>query len=135
MLVLDIHGYSLIGGLSQSFGSGGFVTNYRFRTQSGHLDGDYVPVDFAALCAGYGAETMRVTTYEELEEALEKARTLPHTCAIVVEVDKEMRVPGYESWWDVQIAEVSEVEAVRAARAEYEVAVKRERRHEIEWKG
>lgn len=42
-----------------------------------------------------------------------------------------MRVPGYESWWDVQIAEVSEIESVRQARAEYEQAVRKERRHEI----
>ncbi len=135
VLVLDNHGYSSIGGLSKAIGSGGFGTNYRFRTRTGQLDGDYVPVDFEALCAGYGAETMRVRTYGELEKALAVARALPHTCAIVVEVDKEMRVPGYESWWDVQIAEVSESETVRAARAEYEVAVQRERRHEIEWKG
>jgi 3D-(3,5/4)-trihydroxycyclohexane-1,2-dione acylhydrolase (decyclizing) len=36
-------------------------------------------------------------------------------------------VPGYESWWDVPIAEVSESEGVRAARRAYEAAVKRER--------
>jgi 3D-(3,5/4)-trihydroxycyclohexane-1,2-dione acylhydrolase (decyclizing) len=46
---------------------------------------------------------------------------------IVVEVDKEMRVPGYESWWDVAIAEISESEAVRQARASYEKARKNER--------
>ena len=33
--------------------------------------------------------------------------------AVVVEVDKEMRVPGYESWWDVQISEVSEIGTIR----------------------
>jgi 3D-(3,5/4)-trihydroxycyclohexane-1,2-dione acylhydrolase (decyclizing) len=38
-----------------------------------------------------------------------------------------MRVPGYESWWDVPVAEVSELEAVRRARAEYEKAVQKER--------
>jgi len=26
------------------------------------------------------------------------------TSAVVIEVDKEMRVPGYESWWDVPIS-------------------------------
>jgi 3D-(3,5/4)-trihydroxycyclohexane-1,2-dione acylhydrolase (decyclizing) len=38
-----------------------------------------------------------------------------------------MRVPGYESWWDVPVAEVSEIETVRRARAEYEKSVKKER--------
>jgi 3D-(3,5/4)-trihydroxycyclohexane-1,2-dione acylhydrolase (decyclizing) len=36
-------------------------------------------------------------------------------------------VPGYESWWDVAVAEVSELESVREARARYEEARKRER--------
>ncbi len=46
---------------------------------------------------------------------------------VVVETDIHSRVPGYESWWDVPIAEVSEVEAVQAARKEYEEGKKKER--------
>jgi TPP-dependent trihydroxycyclohexane-1,2-dione (THcHDO) dehydratase len=46
---------------------------------------------------------------------------------IVVEVAKELRVPGYGSWWDVAIAEISESEAVRRARANYDEARKDER--------
>ena len=45
----------------------------------------------------------------------------------MIEVDKEMRVPGYESWWDVPVAEVSEVESVKRARQSYAEALKRER--------
>ena len=41
---------------------------------------------------------------------------------LAIEVDRYEGVPGYESWWDVPVAEVSEVEAVKAARAEYERA-------------
>jgi 3D-(3,5/4)-trihydroxycyclohexane-1,2-dione acylhydrolase (decyclizing) len=131
IIVLDNHGYSSIGGLSRSIGSGGFGTDYRRRTASGQLDGDYVPVDFAALCSGLGAQTVRATTREELEQALSEMRTHTTTTAVVVEVDKEQRVPGYESWWDVPVAEVAEIEAVRNARSEYEKAVRKERRHEI----
>ena len=36
-------------------------------------------------------------------------------------------LPGYESWWDVSIAEVSEVEAVQRARKDYEEAKQKER--------
>ena len=46
---------------------------------------------------------------------------------IVVEVDGEERVPGYEAWWDVPVAGVSEMDAVRMARLEYERALLRER--------
>jgi 3D-(3,5/4)-trihydroxycyclohexane-1,2-dione acylhydrolase (decyclizing) len=36
-------------------------------------------------------------------------------------------VPGYESWWDVPPAEVSEMDKVKAVRRAYEEAVKKER--------
>jgi 3D-(3,5/4)-trihydroxycyclohexane-1,2-dione acylhydrolase (decyclizing) len=49
---------------------------------------------------------------------------------VVIEVDKEKRVSGYESWWDVPISEVSGLESIREARAQYEEKVKRERRLE-----
>ena len=47
------------------------------------------------------------------------ARHSDRTTAIVIPVDREQRVGGYESWWDVAVAEVSTIDAVRAARAEY----------------
>ncbi|NUN00783.1 MAG: 3D-(3,5/4)-trihydroxycyclohexane-1,2-dione acylhydrolase (decyclizing), partial [Bryobacteraceae bacterium] len=131
IVVLDNHGFSSIGGLSQAIGSHGFGTDYRHRTKSGQLDGAHVPVDFVALCQGLGARTVRARTHEELESALEAMKRDEHTTAVVIEVDKEMRVPGYESWWDVPISEVSGIESIRAARAAYEEALKKERHHEV----
>ena len=46
---------------------------------------------------------------------------------IVIEVDRYEGVPGYESWWDVAVAEVSDVASVRAAREAYEQAAQAER--------
>ena len=131
IIVLDNHGFSSIGGLSQSIGSGGFGTNYRMRTGSGHLDGAYAPVDFAAIAQGLGAIVTRATTHAEAEQAIKAMRHHDRTSVVVIEVDKEMKVPGYESWWDVQISEVSAIESIREARARYEKEVIRERRHEI----
>jgi 3D-(3,5/4)-trihydroxycyclohexane-1,2-dione acylhydrolase (decyclizing) len=74
-----------------------------------------------------GASAVRVRTIDELRKALVASRASHRTTVTVIEVDKNERVPGYESWWDVPIAEVSEVEAVRAARRDYEQNVKRER--------
>jgi 3D-(3,5/4)-trihydroxycyclohexane-1,2-dione acylhydrolase (decyclizing) len=129
IVIHDNHGFSSIGGLSQAVGAGGFGTDYRYRQpDTGQFDGEVLPVDFAANAASLGAHAIRATTREELQQALKEARRQQTTTAIVVEVDKEVRVPGYESWWDVPIAEVSEVENVRRARAEYEKAVKGERR-------
>ena len=42
---------------------------------------------------------------------------------LAIEVDRYEGVPGYESWWDVPVSEVSEAEAVNAARAAYEEAL------------
>src|SRR5205085_12320992 len=97
----------------------------------GQLDGDYAPIDFAALCQGLGARTVRARSREDLEQALAAMKSDTRTTAVVIEVDKEMRVPGYESWWDVPISEVSGLESIRAARAAYEDAVKKERHHEM----
>jgi 3D-(3,5/4)-trihydroxycyclohexane-1,2-dione acylhydrolase (decyclizing) len=132
IVVLDNHGFSSIGGLSHSVGSSGFGTDYRVRRQeTGQLDGADVPVDFVALSNGLGACAVRADTLEDLERALERMHSHDRTSVVVVEVDKEMRVPGYESWWDVPISEVSEIASIREARAQYEQAVKKERRHEI----
>lgn len=128
IVVLDNHGFSSIGGLSQSVGSGGFGTDYRFRNrESGQLDGEHVQVDFAANAQSLGAHAIRAVTRDDLQRALEEARRTDLTTVIVVEVDKEMRVPGYESWWDVPVAEVSEAASVRTAREHYEKASKKER--------
>ena len=135
LVVLDNHGFSSIGGLSNAIGSQGFGTDYRVRTPNGELRGEYVPVDFAALCSGLGARVVRATTLAEVEQALAAMRGHDRTTAVVVEVDKEARVPGYESWWDVPISEVSEIGSIRAARAQYEQAVRQERRYEVTAKG
>ncbi len=128
IILLDNHGFSSIGGLSQAVGAGGFGTDYRFRhNDTGNFDGELLPVDFAANAASLGAHTIRATTHEDLLKALDEARNQTRTTVVVVEVDKEKRVPGYESWWDVPIAEVSEIAAVQRARAEYEKAIKKER--------
>lgn len=131
IVLLDNHGFSSIGGLSRHIGSGGFGTDYRHRTDSGHLDGEHIPIDFAALCEGLGARTTRVRTHDEFAAAVEAMAGADRTCAVVVETDKEKRVPGYESWWDVPISEVSEIATIRQARANYEIAVKQERHLEI----
>ena len=126
IILLDNHGFGSIGGLSEACGSGGFGTQYRYR-QGGKLEGDTVNVDFVANAASLGAAALRVRTLDELRQALKTARATPRTTVTVIEVDSNVRVPGYESWWDVPIAEVSELESVRAARRKYETGVKRER--------
>jgi 3D-(3,5/4)-trihydroxycyclohexane-1,2-dione acylhydrolase (decyclizing) len=126
IVVLDNHGFSSIGGLSRACGSGGFGTEYRYRA-NGSLDGESLPVDFAANAQSLGACAVRAQTREQLAGALERAHAHDRTSVVVIETDLDERVPGYESWWDVPVAEVAEIEAVRAARRAYAEARKKER--------
>ena len=128
IVVLDNAGFASIAGLSQSVGAGGFGTAYRYRNPvSGQLDGAVLPVDFAANAASLGAHVCRAADPGGLRQALAEARRADRTTVIVVPVDRERRVASYESWWDVPVAEVSEVDAVRQARAAYELARRRVR--------
>jgi 3D-(3,5/4)-trihydroxycyclohexane-1,2-dione acylhydrolase (decyclizing) len=130
IVLVDNHGFASIGGLSQSLGSGGFGTHFRRRSaDSGQLDGDDLPVDYVANARSLGAHALKANSLAELKEALQKAKTLDRTTVIVVETERELRVPGYEAWWDVAVAEVSESASVRAARASYEEARKKQRYH------
>lgn len=126
IVVLDNHGFGSIGALSESCGSGGFGTEYRFR-KDGKLEGNTANVDFVANAQSLGAQAARVRTLDELRKALVAARTNTRTTVTVIEVDRNARVPSYESWWDVAVAETSEMESVRSARDAYEKGVKRER--------
>jgi 3D-(3,5/4)-trihydroxycyclohexane-1,2-dione acylhydrolase (decyclizing) len=126
IVLLDNHGFSSIGGLSRACGNEGLGTNYRYR-KGDKYDGDPLPVDFLANAASLGASAVRVKTRDELASALSAARAQTRTSVVVVETSYENRVPGYESWWDVAIAEVSEQEAVKLARVKYEEALKKER--------
>ncbi len=127
IVVLDNHGYASIGGLSTACGSQGFGTRYQFRDSGGNIGGENLPIDFVANAASLGAYAIRAKDLEELNQALSKARKQTKTTVIVVETDINERVPGYESWWDVAIAEVSEMETVQEARTRYEEAIKKER--------
>jgi 3D-(3,5/4)-trihydroxycyclohexane-1,2-dione acylhydrolase (decyclizing) len=133
IVLVDNHGFNSIGALSRSVGMDGFGTQYRFA-QNGKpvLDSDgnpppHLPLDLAANAESLGAVAIRAGTVEELRTALERAKGEQRVTVIVVEVDRYEGVPGYESWWDVPVAEVSELPTVRAARAEYENARQSER--------
>jgi 3D-(3,5/4)-trihydroxycyclohexane-1,2-dione acylhydrolase (decyclizing) len=128
VILLDNHGFSSIGGLSESSGCGGFGTEYRYRKEeSGLLNGDYLPIDFAANAASLGAHAIKATDLASLKAALAEASKCEKTTVITIEVDREQRVPIYESWWDVPVAEVSEIESVQQAREEYEAKKRLER--------
>src|SRR6185436_20093292 len=112
----------------QSVGSGGFGTRYRYRdATTGELDGSVLPVDLAANARSLGARVIQADTLTAFRDALAASKADRHTSVIVVPVDRESRVGGYESWWDVPVAEVATSREVQDARAAYEQARRRER--------
>jgi 3D-(3,5/4)-trihydroxycyclohexane-1,2-dione acylhydrolase (decyclizing) len=131
IVLVDNRGYASIGALSRSLGTDGFGTLYRYRRDGslgtdGNDPGAVLPVDLAANAASLGAKVIRAETVPELRAALESAKLETGTIVIAVPADRYEGVPGYESWWDVPVAEVSETASVREARAAYEEA-RRER--------
>ena len=127
ILLLDNHGFASIGGLSESVGCAGFGTEYRYRTASGHLDGQPIAIDYVASAAALGAHAVSARNRTEILVALRQARASDTTTVIVVPVDRHQRVGGYESWWDVAVAEVSEMPLVQAARRHYDIMRTKER--------
>jgi len=128
IMLLNNHGFASIGGLSNAVGAHEYGTKYRMRNpKTGQLDGSNIPTDLAANAESLGAIVLRPEGKEGLLKALEESKTYDRTTVIAVDVDREIRVPGYESWWDVPIAEVSTVEEVQTARKEYEEMVKKEK--------
>lgn len=128
IVLLNNHGFQSIGGLSQAIGNGRFGVRYKFRNpKTGRLDGANVPVDFAANARSLGAHVIAAGDIPELKAALAEARQQTRSTVIVIETDAEKRAPGYDSWWDVPIAEVSEMASVRKARKAFAQAVKKEK--------
>ncbi|MCA9672071.1 MAG: 3D-(3,5/4)-trihydroxycyclohexane-1,2-dione acylhydrolase (decyclizing) [Myxococcales bacterium] len=121
VILVDNHGYSSIGGLSSSLGSGGFGTQLRAAAD------EPLVLDFVKNAESLGARALRADTLAQLEEALAAAKAGSRTTVIVVESDGQVRVPGFESWWDVPVAEVSEMPEVQSARRDYEAQLPRER--------
>jgi len=120
IILVENHGFASIGSLSRSIGNAGFGTSFRRRDpHTGQLNGDYLPLDFADLARGFGAITHEAHSLHEFQKALEEARQAERTTCIVVHTDTTQGVPGYESWWDVPVAEVSQIEAVQQARKMY----------------
>ena len=128
IVLINNEGHSSIGGLSRATGVQGFATRFRYRNEeSGELSGDFLPVDLAANAASLGAKVIEATTLQSLKAALHEAREAPHTTVVKIDVDYYEQVPGYESWWDVPVAEVSEVDTSQEAYKAYESDKQKER--------
>jgi 3D-(3,5/4)-trihydroxycyclohexane-1,2-dione acylhydrolase (decyclizing) len=97
------------------------------------LDGDALPVDFAANARSLGAHAIHAKSLTEFKAALEEAKETDRITVVVIETQPGVGVPGYDSWWDVAVGELSPIDAVRQARARYVEARQQERYHLSSW--
>lgn len=115
VVLLDNMTFGCINNLQVGHGMGSFGTEFRYRNpETGRLDGDFVPVDFAMSAAAYGCKTYSVRTLEELEAALADARRQTVSTLIDIKVLPKTMLHGYLSWWRVGGAEVSTSEKIAA---------------------
>jgi len=135
IVLVDNSGFSSIGSLSRSVGSDGFGTHYRYRKDgsigldSEEVPGEVLPVDLASAAESLGAHVIRPQSIAELNEALAVAKGVAKTVVIHIPVDRYEGVPDYDSFWDVPVAEVSEMKSVVSAREEYANNKGEERRY------
>jgi 3D-(3,5/4)-trihydroxycyclohexane-1,2-dione acylhydrolase (decyclizing) len=125
VVLWDNGGFKSIGALSRSLGQDGFGTRF-IHPQNGVLVGDAagaavlpLEIDYPANARSLGADVIECRTTADYAAAIAAAHASPRPTLIYIRTDRYAGVPGYESWWDVPVAEVSEMPAVQAARQEW----------------
>ncbi|NBI27836.1 3D-(3,5/4)-trihydroxycyclohexane-1,2-dione acylhydrolase (decyclizing) [Chengkuizengella marina] len=125
VILLDNHGFQCIHNLQRGHGSDGFGNEFRYRSkETNQLTADYVPIDFAAYAGALGVKTYKVHTLEELKDALVQSKRDTISTLIDIKVLPGTNTDGYESWWRVGVAEVSESEKVQQAHKQMEQNIK-----------
>jgi 3D-(3,5/4)-trihydroxycyclohexane-1,2-dione acylhydrolase (decyclizing) len=92
--------------------------------QTGIIDGDEtnknatLPVDLASNAKSLGAHVIECQTVKDIQNALIEAKSINKTTVIYTECDRHQDIEGY-AWWEVPIAEVSQMKSVQKAYKEY----------------
>ena len=112
IMLFDNSGWGCIENLQNGQGTDTFGTRFTRRTESGFLDGEVIFTDYAEIAEGYGCKAYRITTDEELYDALEDSKKQTVPTLFDIKVAHKSMTDGYDSWWRVGVAEVSESERV-----------------------
>jgi 3D-(3,5/4)-trihydroxycyclohexane-1,2-dione acylhydrolase (decyclizing) len=118
VVVLDNAGFHCIDNLQNSQGIDHFGNEWKTRdSKSGRLEGSSVQVDYAKNGESWGALGLRARTPEELAAAVKEALAAVKPVVIDVKTSAKTMTQGYESWWRVGTAQVSDnPEVVKAAK-------------------
>ena len=108
VVVLDNAGFHCIDNLQNSQGIVHYGNEWRRREkETGRLTGSSLSVDYALNAQSWGAVGLRADTIEELEQAVKQALQEKVSTLIHCHVAPKSMTKGYESWWRVGTAEVS----------------------------
>lgn len=127
-VLIQNHGYASIGALSESLGSQRFGTKYRTLDSASHSfdEGETLPIDLATNAESLGVKVIRITpgpdAIEDLSAAIAQAKAAPEGSGpilIHIESDLYADAPSSESWWDVPVSEVAELESTTEAYKNY----------------
>ncbi len=121
ILIFDNCGFGCINNLEMTHGIGSIATEFRY-TDGKKPTGDLIPVDYAKIGEGYGLKSYTCKTIDELVTALEDAKKQDVACLFDLKVIPKTMTDGYEAWWNVGQAQVSEKESVREAWEEVKAA-------------
>jgi 3D-(3,5/4)-trihydroxycyclohexane-1,2-dione acylhydrolase (decyclizing) len=114
ILIFDNCGFGCINNLEMNHGIGSLATEFRY-TDGKKPTGDLIPVDYAKIGEGYGLKTYTCRTIGELEDALKDAKSQEKACLFDLKVIPKTMSDGYESWWNVGLADVSQKVSVNEA--------------------
>jgi 3D-(3,5/4)-trihydroxycyclohexane-1,2-dione acylhydrolase (decyclizing) len=125
VIIVQNHGFASIGHLSEAVGSERFGTRYRYLDEEGrNFEGRTVlPVDLAANARSYGVDVIEIEpgsgAINDLKVAMATAKASDSATVIHINSDPLLYSPDGEGWWDVPIAEISELDSTRRARLKY----------------
>lgn len=109
IVLFDNHGFQCIHNLQRSQGIPSFANEFRVREgATARLTGACLEIDFAALARAYGAHGYEVSTIEQLREVFTKTTSSEKLNLIDIKVLPGTMTDGYEAWWRVGTAEVSQ---------------------------
>ncbi len=113
IILIDNNGFHCIDNLQASQGIPHFGCEFRYRNpETGQLDGEYIPVDYAAMAKGVGYDSYRAESSEEFSAALKKARAGEKPVLIDCKTARKSMTGDYGAWWRVGTPEVSRKKAV-----------------------
>ena len=126
VVLIQNEGYASIGHLSETVGSQRFGTRYRYRDseelnfESGDL---LTAVDLAANARSYGIDVIEIQptsqAIDHLASAVRAAKASARSTLIHINSDPFVYGPDGEGWWDVPVAQASELDSTTQAYADY----------------